>query len=73
MYFLNNQKNNAAKFLLIILVGIKYSFGLIFMILPYAYMFLRERNTFIFMTIYCLIKMVTRNRSVYNQKIKKKY
>ncbi|OTY59996.1 hypothetical protein BK746_08610 [Bacillus thuringiensis serovar yosoo] len=73
MRFLNNQKNNATKFLLIILVGIKYSFGLIFMILPYAYMFLRERNTFIFMTIYCLIKMVTRNRSVYNRKIKKKY
>ncbi|PEC08827.1 hypothetical protein CN540_19910 [Bacillus toyonensis] len=59
MYFLNYQKNNATKFLLIILVGIKYFFGLIFLILPYVYMFLRERNTFIFITIYCLIKMVT--------------
>ncbi|PEA26054.1 hypothetical protein CN923_20760 [Bacillus cereus] len=71
--FLIIRKINTTKFLLIILVGIKYFFGLIFLILPYVYMFLRERNTFIFMTIYCLIKMVTRNRSVYNQKIKKKY
>ncbi|PEO56675.1 hypothetical protein COI41_29800 [Bacillus toyonensis] len=57
--FLIIRKNNATKFLLIILVGIKYFFGLIFLILPYVYMFLRERNTFIFITIYCLIKMVT--------------
>ncbi|PEK14254.1 hypothetical protein CN681_01355 [Bacillus toyonensis] len=57
--FLIVRKMNTTKFLLIILVGIKYFFGLIFLILPYVYMFLRERNTFIFMTIYCLIKMVT--------------
>ncbi|PEE61575.1 hypothetical protein CN325_00745 [Bacillus thuringiensis] len=57
--FLIIRKNSATKFLLIILVGIKYFFGLIFLILPHVYMFLRERNTFIFITIYCLIKMVT--------------
>ncbi|PEC70119.1 hypothetical protein CON01_01320 [Bacillus thuringiensis] len=57
--FLIIRKNSATKFLLIILVGIKYFFDLIFLILPHVYMFLRERNTFIFITIYCLIKMVT--------------
>ncbi|PGP47637.1 hypothetical protein CN993_04775 [Bacillus thuringiensis] len=57
--FLIIRKNNATKFLFTILVGIKYFFVLIFLILPHVYMFLRERNTFIFITIYCLIKMVT--------------
>ncbi|AVP47586.1 hypothetical protein C2I25_22070 [Bacillus cereus] len=59
MHFLNYQKKSATKFLFTILVGIKYCFVLIFLILPHVYMFLRERNTFIFITIYCLIKMVT--------------
>ncbi|PDY32036.1 hypothetical protein COO17_31475 [Bacillus wiedmannii] len=57
--FLIIRKINATKFLLVILVSIKYFFGLIFLIVPYVYMFLRERNIFIFITIYCLIKMLT--------------
>ncbi|PEI75167.1 hypothetical protein CN905_18315 [Bacillus wiedmannii] len=59
MHFLNYQKNKYDKILINYFGSIKYFFGLIFLILPYVYMFLRERNTFIFITIYYLIKMVT--------------